>query len=821
MTFRMKVYISGSKLNFDGVVKTPIYCALVPVQTFYETINFKRILHGAVYCFLLITLFSCSTMTQKNRPAKAGSGHRSFEAGQQALATGDVETAIKLMESACGRENFISVSDWYKALNTLGRLYFNTGKFNQGVSLLKNAEKYEWLSHDNAVYIDFLNLYGSLLSANRECAESTERHQKALSLSRQLNAAGQISDSWANLGISYSKCKDYPSAAEAFRNGLRFYKSGDPPRGSNVPEQSEIKKARIMLNLLSALSASGNYKSAAEFLIKNRFWPTRIQSKTEASDFLLSYAETAYKTAQKCPLKLKRILAKKVLRQLSDARKSFKNSHSILAEIEGTRGRFYLLTKNSTKALACFRRAVFLSGQENNPQVQYYWQWQLAELFSRAGKREPAINAYKKAVNKLTPIRSALLTIAGHSAHERKLFYHEKIKPVYSGLAALLLKTADDETDQIEKTTLILEARNIMDQLKNYELQDYFNDECIVCLPDQQESSQKVLKNTAIIYPLMFKKSLSLILTLPSGIKHIKVNITEETLSTIARRFRQRLQTGRGNRFKFYGKQLYSHLISPVEAYLKEETIDTLVIVPEGPLRLVPWAAFYNGTTYLAQSYATTIIPSLSAGLKESNGKPEGNVLLCGLSENENGIVILPNVPDELNELKKITNGTILLNNDFTGEKLKETLKADDYSIVHLATHGWFGDDSNDILLETFGGEMTMKTLESLISIGRFRKNRVSLLTISACDSGIGDERAAMGLGGLALRSGAESAVVTLWSISDKAASELFTDFYYNLTQKNQPKAKALQESHIRMINSKNFNHPAYWSTFLLVGDWL
>lgn len=821
MTFRMKVYTSKSRQTFDGVVKTPIDSVLISGRFFSGKIRCDRILRYALCCILVIMLAACKSTMINNPPAKAGTGTKLLKSGEAALAAGDIDAALELMEKACKRENFISVADWYRALNRLGLLCFKTGKIDKGVSLLKMAEKSEWQIQDKAIYIDFLNLYGSLLSANGDCIESIGTHEKALQLSRQHNTTGHLSDTWANLGISYARCSDFSSAVSAFKKGLALLNSETKAPNGPVADSTEIKKARIILNLVSALSDAGDHKSAADVLINTSFRPSNILSEREATAALLSWTEAAYKTAQHCPAGQKKVLIQKVLRQLRLSENRFKEATAIQTEIAGTMGRFYLLSNNNEKALACFRRAVFLSVQENTPQLQYYWQWQLAELFSRTGKREAAVNAYKKAVDKLTPIRGALLAVAGNSARERELLYNEKIKPVYSGLAALLLKKSDEVSTPETKTALILEARGIMDQLKNYELQDYFNDECIICLPENQNSRNIVLNKTAIIYPLMFKESLSLIITLPSGIRHIKVDITENELSTIARRFRQRLQSRRGNRFNFYGKQLYTHLIRPVEPLLKKEQIDTLVIVPEGPLRLVPWSAFYNGKSYLAELYATTIVPSLSVGLRVGNGKPEGDVLLCGLSENKNGAVILPNVPDELAQLQKITGGTVLLNQDFTDQNLKETLRADDYSIVHLATHGWVGDESNDIHLETYGGEMRMKTLESLISIGRFRKNRVSLLTISACDSGMGDERAAMGLGGLALRAGAESAVVTLWSISDDAAADLFADFYDNLTRKNLPKAKALQAAYIRMIHSKTHSHPAYWASFLLVGDWM
>ncbi len=122
--------------------------------------------------------------------------------------------------------------------------------------------------------------------------------------------------------------------------------------------------------------------------------------------------------------------------------------------------------------------------------------------------------------------------------------------------------------------------------------------------------------------------------------------------------------------------------------------------------------------------------------------------------------------------------------------------------------------------METFDGEISMENLENLIKLGRFRKNKVDLLTLSACDSGVGDERAAMGLGGIALKAGVKSSLATLWYINDQAATKVVTVFYSHYGKKGISKARALQKAHIAMIKSEKFNHPAYWAPFLLIGDW-
>ncbi len=61
------------------------------------------------------------------------------------------------------------------------------------------------------------------------------------------------------------------------------------------------------------------------------------------------------------------------------------------------------------------------------------------------------------------------------------------------------------------------------------------------------------------------------------------------------------------------------------------------------------------------------------------------------------------------------------------------------------------------------------------------RDKALELLILRACETASGDDRAALGLAGVALKAGARSALATLWYISDKAAGELVVDFYRGL----------------------------------------
>ena len=112
-----------------------------------------------------------------------------------------------------------------------------------------------------------------------------------------------------------------------------------------------------------------------------------------------------------------------------------------------------------------------------------------------------------------------------------------------------------------------------------------------------------------------------------------------------------------------------------------------------------------------------------------------------------------------------------------------------------------------------------MEGLERLISPSRFREEPVDLLVLSACETALGDERAALGLAGVALKAGARSGIGTLWAVNDHSASQVITEFYHQL-KSGLPKAKALQAAQEQFIGHDKYSHPNHWAPFLLIGSW-
>jgi CHAT domain-containing protein len=196
-------------------------------------------------------------------------------------------------------------------------------------------------------------------------------------------------------------------------------------------------------------------------------------------------------------------------------------------------------------------------------------------------------------------------------------------------------------------------------------------------------------------------------------------------------------------------------------------------------------------------------------------------LLLGGLSEAVQGFSALPNVTSELQNIQKLYGSVIYQDREFINANIEKAMKGTPYNIIHIASHGQFDRDPQKTFLLTYNDKLSMNQLERLIAQGKFRDQAVELLTLSACQTAVGDDRAALGLAGIAIKAGARSALASLWSINDEATSQLMIEFYRQLQNTSNSKAKALQQAQQKMLSDERFHHPAYWAPFILIGNWL
>lgn len=463
------------------------------------------------------------------------------------------------------------------------------------------------------------------------------------------------------------------------------------------------------------------------------------------------------------------------------------------------------------------QQGLLYAQQASHDELLYRWHWQLGRLLLKAGKRDAAISQLRQAVAILKPIQSAML----RGYRRLKSPFSSRIRPVYSTLADALLEQAETLPDGMQQQKLLQEARNILEQMKKAEMQDFFSSECIDISDQAQVQLDAIDPYTAIIYPIILPDRMSLLLSIHGKISQVVVPIRAKKLGSTALRFRQLLQTRSNNLFLHEAKQLHEWLIQPIEQYLSSAHINTLVFVPGGVLRTIPLAALHDGSSFLIERFALAVTLGLSLTMPKAMDKKNLNALVLGLSDAVQGFSPLPSVKKEMKGVASYFKSTTLGNQAFTVANMQQALDDDAFSIVHLATHGVFGGTPEESFMLTYDEKLDMNRLQALIGLSKHHRHPLELLTMSACQTAVGNERAALGLAGVAIKAGARSALASLWFVDDEATALMIRHFYAALLQPGVSKAEALQQAQQKLIDQKYFWHPSYWAPFLLIGNWL
>lgn len=476
----------------------------------------------------------------------------------------------------------------------------------------------------------------------------------------------------------------------------------------------------------------------------------------------------------------------------------------------GYMGQLYEHTGQRVEARDLTGRAIAAAVAADAPDSLYLWHWQAGRL---ATTEADAAAAFERAVAMLDGVR-ADLTAAGTPGGED--VFRERVEPVFRGYADRLLRAAAPGDP-----APLIRARAVMEQMKAAELEDYFKDDCVAALDSRSRPIDRVAERTAALYPIILPDRLEMLVSIGDGIQRFTVPVDRRTLTHSVDDFRRLLEKRSTHQYMDRARELYGWLIRPLETQLAAAGIDTLVIVPDGPLRTIPLAALHDGTGFLASRYAVTTAPGLTLTDPRPLAPDRAGLLLAGVSEGVQGYAPLPHVGEETERLSRLFPARVLLNEDFTAARLAGELRRTPYSLVHIASHGEVRGDHAQSFLLTHDGRLTLDRLEALVRLGRFRPDPVELLVLSACQTAAGDERAALGLAGVAIKAGARSALASLWSVSDEASARLMEDFYAQLRTPGVTKAESLRRAQAALIANPRYRHPYYWSGFVLIGNWL
>jgi CHAT domain-containing protein len=340
---------------------------------------------------------------------------------------------------------------------------------------------------------------------------------------------------------------------------------------------------------------------------------------------------------------------------------------------------------------------------------------------------------------------------------------------------------------------------------------------------------------------------LTLVLVPPSGsvISKQVQGIRRSQVIKIANQLRQSIISPTTKRYLPHAQKLYQWLIAPIEAELQANKIQSLSAITEAGLRSLPFSALHDGQQFLVEKYSVALMPSLDLTDTRLSNIRQAKVLAMGASTfgKETNLSDLPAVPVELTSIAgNIWQGESAINAEFTQENLVGKRSQNPYGIIHLATHAEFeaGNLSNSYI-QLWDKRLRLDQIREL----NWSDPPVSLVVLSACRTALGNEEAELGFAGFAVKAGAQSALASLWQVSDEGTLGFMSEFYRQL--KIAPiKAEAVRKTQLAMLkgqvkiagaqlrgtggsvalpaeltklDEQVFSHPFYWAAFTLIGS--
>ncbi len=465
----------------------------------------------------------------------------------------------------------------------------------------------------------------------------------------------------------------------------------------------------------------------------------------------------------------------------------------------------------------------------------------------RLSSGDAALAAYQRAVEHIRASRADLPI----EYDDGRSSYSATIAPVHLGYANLLLQGAGETQSTLRRVI------DTAEQIKQAELQDYLGDRCVV---EAVQGGQRLPlpAGVAVLYTLIFPDRIELLLETSNGIVRRTTAQGRAALTSVSAQLAASLRNGLSD-FLPASQQLYDWLLRPFDDVLASAKVNTLIVVPDGTLRLLPFAALHDGQQYALEKYAVSTVTGMTMTNAAPSGARAGEALVVGLAEpgpvvdklsdkmvlalgqasSTRGLAStrtvrsvrgnretmrenlqLPGVQQEVQALAQVLPGQQLLNAQFTLDQFSKATQSSDYRIIHIASHGVFGGNADSSFILAYDDLLTMNALQQLLKADQSHRAPLELLSLSACETAEGNERAPLGMAGAAIKARAKSVLGTLWPLEDHAAQQIMAQFYTGLSKDGLGKAEALRRAQLGVLRDPNMAHPFFWGSVILIGNW-
>ncbi|PZO35612.1 MAG: hypothetical protein DCF19_23470 [Pseudanabaena frigida] len=666
-------------------------------------------------------------------------------------------------QSLTGRRNIGDRFGEGVTLNNIGVIYDNLGQYSKALEYYRQALLIRKEIGDRDGEGATLNNIGLVYDNLGQYPKALEYYQQVLMIVKEIGNRNYEGLSLNNIGRVYNNLGQYPKALEYYQQSLAIIQEVGDRQGEGA----------TLSNIGTIYQGLGRYTTALEYFQKALLIRKEVGDRSGEG---ITLNNIGYALSSQSQTELAILFFKESVKVRESIRKDLKK-----------------LTQEEQQS---FTRTVANTYRT------------LADRLLKQGRVTEALQVLD--LLKIQELEDYLKNIKGNDITAQGVRLLEPEKAISSQLSTLSL-------DKIPELNLQLASQ--LKQLPKSEINKV------------PAYLQNIPQRAVLIYPLILDDRLELIVfssgTLPNN---YTIPIKKEELETLVLELRLGLRDYTSDDVKESSKKLYDLLIKPIEAELKQANADTILYAPDGLLRYIPLAALYDGKQYLVEKYRINNLIAYS--LFDSDYKSFTNPrIFAGAFGGKKGEKRFGQngLPASIPEVEHITatfpNTNKYIERDFTAKTAKEKVSGN--SIVHFATHAEFraGSPLDSYVLFGDGSKITLAEINDL------PLKDTALVVLSACQTGLGSTLGTgaeiLGFGYQVQRAGAKASIASLWSVSDGGTQILMQDFYQNLQKGNIATSTALRDAQLSMIRKSikegevNFNHPFFWSAFVIIGNGL
>jgi CHAT domain-containing protein/thioredoxin-like negative regulator of GroEL len=441
------------------------------------------------------------------------------------------------------------------------------------------------------------------------------------------------------------------------------------------------------------------------------------------------------------------------------------------------------------------------------PEINWQARFLRGALLEETGDHAGALASLRQATQVLEQMRQNI-----KSGDLRQSFLTDRYDP-YRAIVAILCQSFNDSRGALEYVDRA-KSITLKEQLK---LQDPAPGAASKLILPENEVAQS-LRSAAVLEYFFIKDKLLIFMESQGRLHAVSQKITAQELDRQVREYSRSITGNDLPAFMTLSRQLFAELIAPIQSDLMAAKPDTLMILPDGPLHLLPFAGLQDERgQFLIERASIAVAPSRSVlrhclDLGQGRNSANPSILLIDGSAN------LTNARDELAFLLRLYGSDARLLSP-EGERAGGQAVASS-EIIHFAGHSAILQGKPVLMLKGPPAELYLDSA----AITAWQLPRARLVYLAGCSTGIGPLREGESPWGLVpafLKAGAPAIITSLLPVDD-ASTRVLTSRFYELLRGNATNAGALQKAQLALLaaaRSTGNLKPQTWVPYILVGN--